>query len=262
MRADLYVVAQGGAASRTLAQRLIDSGAVRIDGRVITKAAQDIPAGEHTLEISDVAENRYVGRGGLKLEAALDAFSVPVRGCVAADIGASTGGFTDCLLRRGAARVFCVDAGHGQLHPAMAADPRVRVAEGCNARYLDAATLAAMEPTGKNPDGSPFVGVVDGCVMDVSFISQTVILPALAGIVRPGGFLVSLVKPQFECGPAALSGRGVVQRAEDREAAVRSVLASATACGFRPAGRIPSPIRGGDGNMEYLAYFVKDIKEQ
>ena len=119
-----------------------------------------------------------------------------------------------------------------------------------------------MEPTGKNPDGSPFVGVVDGCVMDVSFISQTVILPALAGIVRPGGFLVSLVKPQFECGPAALSGRGVVQRAEDREAAVRSVLASATACGFRPVGRIPSPIRGGDGNMEYLAYFVKDIKEQ
>ena len=112
MRADLYVVAQGGAASRTLAQRLIDSGAVRIDGRVITKAAQDIPAGEHTLEISDVAENRYVGRGGLKLEAALEAFPVPVRGWVAADIGASTGGFTDCLLRRGAARVFCVDAGH------------------------------------------------------------------------------------------------------------------------------------------------------
>lgn len=180
-----------------------------------------------------------------------------MEGGVFADIGASTGGFTDCLLSRGAARVYCIDAGHGQLHPRLRADERVRCAEGVNARRLTAEALRALEPSGRNPDGSGFAGRVDGAVMDVSFISQTLILPALAGIVLPGGFLISLVKPQFECGTAALSRHGVVTAERDRRAAVERVTGSAAACGFAHRGLIPSPIAGGDGNREFLAYFVR-----
>ncbi len=257
MRADLYVVARGGAASRTLARKLIVAGAVTLDGRVVTKPSLEVADGEHILRVAESHESRYVSRGGLKLEAALDAFSLPVDGCVAADIGASTGGFTDCLLRRGADRVFCVDAGHGQLHPTLASDPRVRMAEGCNARTLTPDILRNMEPSGKNPDGTVFDGRVGGCVMDVSFISQTLILPALAGILFPGGFLVSLIKPQYECGIAALSRHGVVQREKDREEALHHVLAAADGCGFATIGHIPSPIEGGDGNREYLACFIR-----
>lgn len=250
MRADVYIVAQGAASSRTAAQKLISAGAVTVDGKRITKASEDIPDGEHVLSVGEIAELKYVSRGGLKLEAALDAFGIAVEGLTAADIGASTGGFTDCLLSRGARRVFCVDAGHGQLHPRIASDPRVRSVEGCNARTLTAAELVRMED--EIPD---FDGRVDLCVMDVSFISQTCILPALSDIVREGGGLVSLIKPQFELGAGALGKGGVVRRAADREAAVRRVLASADACGFSAVGVITSPIEGGDGNVEYVGYF-------
>lgn len=257
MRADVYLVAQGTVSSRTLAQKLIAEGAVRVDGRCITKPAEDIPEGIHQLDIQDIAEMRYVGRGGLKLEAALKRFSLDVTGWVMADVGASTGGFTDCLLRHGAARVYCIDAGHGQLHPRLAEDARVRSVEGCNARYLTPSVLAAMEPTGKNLAGAAFDGIVDGCVMDVSFISQTVILPALSHIVRPQGCLVSLIKPQFEAGPGALSRRGVVQKEKDRLMALERVLMSAESCGFVLQGHMESPLEGGDGNREYLAYFIR-----
>jgi len=151
MRADVYLVERGVAASRTLARRLIEAGAVLLDGRPVEKPAQEVPPGAHTLEVGESRETRYVGRGGLKLEAALDAFPVPVAGGVFADIGASTGGFTDCLLSRGAARVYCIDAGHGQLHPRLRADERVRCAEGVNARLLTPETLGALEPSGRNP---------------------------------------------------------------------------------------------------------------
>lgn len=257
MRADLYLVEKGAAASRTLARKLIEAGVVLLDGRVIQKPAEDVPEGEHTLTVGETDETRYVGRGGLKLEVALDAFAVPVVGGVFADVGASTGGFTDCLLRRGAARVYAIDAGHGQLHPRLRADTRVRVAEGCNARTLTRETLCGLEPSGLTPDGHRFEGLVDGAVMDVSFISQTLILPALANIIKPGGLLISLIKPQFECGAGALSRRGIVTNERDRRAAIERVTAGAAACGFERRGLIPSPIEGGDGNQEYLAYFGK-----
>lgn len=260
MRADLYVVEQGAAASRTLARKLIEAGVVSVDGRRVGKPAEEIPAGEHTLTVGETSETRYVGRGGLKLEAALDAFPVSVSGGSFADVGASTGGFTDCLLRRGAARVYAIDAGHGQLHPRLREDARVRAIEGCNARGLTRELLRSLEPTGKTPDGQDFDGSVDGAVMDVSFISQTLILPALAGVIRPGGWLISLIKPQFECGAGALSRRGIVKDERDREKAVHRVQASATACGLEPAGLIPSPIEGGDGNREYVAYFIRQKK--
>lgn len=256
MRLDVYLVSRGLAPSRTMAQKLIASRAVTVDGHVAERPSEDVPDGDHTVSVSPIDEMRYVGRGGLKLEAALAAFGLSVDGLVMADIGASTGGFTDCLLQHGAARVYCVDAGHGQLHPRVAADARVRSLEGCNARYLTPSQLAAAEQAAADP-APDFTGTVDGAVMDVSFISQTCIHPALQAIIRDGGCLITLIKPQFEAGPSALSKGGIVKREADRRAAVDRVVASATACGFDFQGAVPSPIHGGDGNAEYLACFVK-----
>lgn len=263
MRADLYLVQNGYAASRTLAQKLIADGAVTVDGRMLKKSSEEISEGEHTVAVENTADTRFVGRGGLKLEAALDAFSLDPAGLIFADIGASTGGFTDCLLRRGAAVVFAVDAGHGQLHPRLLADPRVRSAEGMNARNLTSADLLAVEAAWKqaHPDApaSCFEGKVDGIVMDVSFISQTLLHPALSSILKDGGRMVTLVKPQFELTKSALNKQGIVKQEKDRKAALDRVLASAAACGFEAVSVIPSPIEGGDGNREYLAYFIKKV---
>ncbi len=254
MRADVFLVANGHADSRTLAQKLIAEGVVTVDGRTLRKPSEEIADGEHTVTVGVTATTRYVGRGGLKLEAALRAFPVEVRGAVVADIGASTGGFTDCLLQNGAARVFAVDSGHGQLHPTLRSDPRVVSAEGVNARYLTAAELARMEAE-RSPSGSAFDGHVEGCVMDVSFISQTLLHPAVADILVPGGWFIALIKPQFELGGRALGKGGIVKSDKDRRAAVERVTASAGACGLEVISVIDSPIEGGDGNREFLAYF-------
>lgn len=261
MRADLYLTQNGYADSRTLAQKLIAEGAVTLDGRILKKASEDIPEGDHTVTVAATADTRYVGRGGLKLEAALRAFPIDPTGCTAADIGASTGGFTDCLLQNGAALVFAVDAGHGQLHPKLLADPRVRSTEGLNARELTSAHLMAVDAAWReaHPDETsvPFAGSVDGIVMDVSFISQTLLHPALASILKDGGWMVALIKPQFELTKSALNKQGIVKQERDRKAAVERVLQSAAACGFEAVSVIPSPIEGGDGNREFLGYFVK-----
>ena len=261
MRADLYLTQNGYADSRTLAQKLIADGAVTLDGRILKKASEDIPEGDHTVTVAATADTRYVGRGGLKLEAALNAFPIDPTGCTAADIGASTGGFTDCLLQNGAALVFAVDAGHGQLHPKLLDDPRVRSAEGLNARGLTSADLMAVDAAWReaHPDETsvPFAGSVDGIVMDVSFISQTLLHPALASILRDGGWMVALIKPQFELTKSALNKQGIVKQDKDRKAAVERVLQSAAACGFEAVSVIPSPIEGGDGNREFLGYFIK-----
>ena len=261
MRIDLYLVQNGYADSRTLAQKLIADGAVTVDGRSVRKPSEDISEGEHTVAVASTADTRFVGRGGLKLEAALNAFPVCVEGLVMADIGASTGGFTDCLLQKGAARVYAVDAGHGQLHPRLLADERVRSAEGVNARSLTPADLCRIEADWQAGHGAAavndFTGQVDGIVMDVSFISQTLLHPALAGLLKEGGFMIALIKPQFELTKSALNKQGVVKQERDRKAAVDRVLTSAAACGFEAVLVIPSPIEGGDGNREFLAYFVK-----
>ena len=263
MRADLYLTREGYADSRTLAQKLIVEGAVTVDGRLLTKASEDISEGVHAVVVSATAETRYVGRGGLKLEAALAAFPVDPTGCVAADIGASTGGFTDCLLQNGAAVVYAVDAGHDQLHPRLLADLRVRSAEGVNARVLSPEILLDIERGFREAHPEAFVeadvsdGRVDGIVMDVSFISQTLLHPALASVLREGGWMIALVKPQFELTRGALNKQGIVKQEKDRRAALDRVLASASACGFEAVSVIPSPIEGGDGNREFLAYFKK-----
>ncbi|MBQ9781280.1 MAG: TlyA family RNA methyltransferase [Clostridia bacterium] len=261
MRADLYLVSQGAAESRTAAKKLIEAGVVTVDGRPVKKVSEDISDGDHLLSVGLIEELKYVSRGGLKLEAALKAFPRDLSETVVADIGASTGGFTDCLLTRGVARVYCIDSGHGQLHPRIAADPRVRNCEGVNARTLTPKDLMGFERTVTErceaPDGTPFAGLVDGAVMDVSFISQTLIHPTLASVIRDGGFLYTLIKPQFEAGASALGKGGVVKKESDRKAAVDKVLTSAEACGFTLVGMIPSPIQGGDGNTEYIAYFTR-----
>ena len=157
--------------------------------------------------------------------------------------------------------VFAVDAGHGQLHPTLQGDPRVRPAEGMNARNLTPADLVEVDTLwrAEHPEAEalPFAGAVDGIVMDVSFISQTLLHPALSSILKDGGWMVALIKPQFELTKSALNKQGIVKQERDRKAAVERVLTSAAACGFEALSVIPSPIEGGDGNREFLVYFVK-----
>lgn len=241
MRADVYLFQNGHAESREQARRLIEAGAVVLDGAAVRKPSMPVDEQQaHTVTVSRPASERYVGRGGLKLEGALDAFGIAVQGMIALDIGASTGGFTDCLLSRGAAHVFAVDSGEGQLHPRLRADARVTNIEKCNARAL---TLDVVGQT------------VDVAVMDVSFISQTCILPVLPPLLRTDGVLISLIKPQFEAGRGAIGKGGIVRRPEHRRAAVSRVLESAAAVGLVCVGLTVSPITGGDGNVEYLACF-------
>ena len=239
MRADVYLASVKIAKSREEAKKAILAGNVTVDGIRITRPASEI---DDTLphEVEFVPESPFASRGGLKLDAALDAFRVDVSGFTAADVGASTGGFTDCLLRRGAVRVFAIDSGHGQLDPVLSSDPRVVSLEGMNARYLTFEDVGVL---------------CDIAVIDVSFISQTLILPALRNILKPGARVISLIKPQFECGRASLGKKGIVKSASDRKKAVNKVLESAGQSGFRNCGIVESPVKGGDGNTEYLSYF-------
>ena len=241
MRADVYLTAAGYTASRKKAQDLIEVGAVRIDGETVKKSSAPINESvSHEVVIEQIF--KYVSRGGMKLEAALDAFGVQVNRKKAVDVGSSTGGFTDCLLQRGALHVTCVDSGVGQLHESLRNDPRVAVFEQFNARML------TEEITG---------GLCDIAVADVSFISQTYLLTQIASVLKDGGEFVSLIKPQFEAGKSALGKNGVVHNAAYRFLAVKRVLTCAFENGLDCVGLIRSPIEGGDGNKEYLAHLVK-----
>lgn len=239
MRLDKYITETGLAVSRAKAQEMLKNGAVSVDGVTVNKPAFEVTEGM-CVTISENPLQRYVGRGGLKLEGALDAFGLSPQGAVALDIGASSGGFTDCLLKRGAAFVYAVDSGTGQLHPSLLADARVCSMEGCNARTL-------------TPD--MFEKTPTFAVMDVSFISQTLILPALRECMPLGGTFISLIKPQFELGRSALGKGGIVKSEKLARSAVDKVVDFASSLGFTLISYIPSPIRGGDGNLEFLAAF-------
>ncbi len=242
MRLDLYLFEKGLLPSRARAKEAILSGEVAVNGKVCEKPALTVTDEDDvTLVGGDVS--RFVSRGGRKLDFALRHFGVSPAGCVAIDIGASTGGFTDCLLQYGAARVYAVDSGSMQLSERLSSDPRVVKMENTNARYLTP-TLFSPLPT--------------LAVLDVSFISQTMIHAALAAILPKDSLFVSLIKPQFEAGRAALSKKGIVRAEKDREAAIRRVLLSATASGFASLGVTVSPILGGSGNTEYLALFRRN----
>ena len=242
MRLDFAVFERGLAKSRSRAADDIRLGCVLVNGSVVTKpsyAVSDIDE----ITMPDGGYLKYVSRGALKLEAALDSFAIDVTGIVGADIGASTGGFTDCLLKRGASLVYAVDCGTDQLDESLRGDSRVVSIENFNARELTADALGEC---------------VDIAVMDLSFISQTLVLPAVAQVVKDGGKVVSLVKPQFECGRAALSKGGIVKKASDHLTALYRVTECARTLGLAAAGADVSPILGGDGNREYLLYFIKN----
>lgn len=233
-RLDLLLVRRGLCPSREKAQRLIMAGEVFSGGTRLLKASQ-ILAGDAPLEVR--AADRFVGRGGLKLEKALDHFALSPAGRVCLDVGASTGGFTDCLLQRGAARVYALDVGHGQLDWRLRTNPRVVVMEHCNARHLEPGDLPEK---------------VSIAVADVSFISLTLVLPPVAGVLSDGGIMVALIKPQFELSRSEVGRGGVVREAAAHDRAVEKIRAFAAARGWEWAGVTESPVTGADGNREFL----------
>ena len=241
VRLDTLLVERGLAASRERARALILAGAVRVDGLPADKAGTSIA---HDADVTLVtADHPYVGRGGLKLAHALDAFSIDVRGRTALDIGASTGGFTDVLLQRGAARVVALDVGHGQLDWKIRTDPRVIVMERVNARTLTRGDL---------PDETTSFGVI---TVDVSFISLRHILPVLPPLLTPDGDVITLVKPQFEAQRAEVGKGGVIRDPVVQARVVDEVVAAADALGLTRAGLVDSPITGMEGNREFLLHL-------
>ncbi len=237
-RLDQLLVDRGLAPSRARAQSLILAGVVTVDGKRADKAGRAV-APDAAVEVV-AADHPWVSRGGVKLAAALDASGIAVQGKRCLDVGASTGGFTDVLLQRGAASVVALDVGRGQLDWRLRNDPRVEVLEGVNARHLAPGDLA---------------GPFDVITVDVSFISLRLVLPALLQFLGGDGDLVCLVKPQFEAGREEVGKGGVVRDATAREAAISAVLAEASRVGLTCHGRIPSPIAGPAGNVEELAWF-------
>ena len=235
VRLDQFLVEHGLAESREKARALILAGQVMIDGQKADKAGRGV---KPSSQVEVLAAPRYVGRGGLKIEAALEHFAVPVAGKICLDVGSSTGGFTDCLLQHGAPRVYAIDVGTGQLDWRLRKDPRVVVHEKVNARFLSAEHVP--EP-------------IDLAVMDVSFISVTMILPAIVKVLAPAGEMVILVKPQFELERHQVGKGGIIRDSALHEQACRRVEEAVRALGFR-ADLIPSPILGAEGNQEFLLY--------
>jgi 23S rRNA (cytidine1920-2'-O)/16S rRNA (cytidine1409-2'-O)-methyltransferase len=237
LRLDQLLVTRGLCESREKAQRAIMAGEVLVAGQVIDKAGTKIA---EDAEVSVKAPERYVSRGGYKLEGALNHFGLNPAGWVCLDIGASTGGFTDCLLQHGAAKVWAIDVGHDQLAWKIRIDPRVEVREGMNARYLSVDEI---------PDP------LDAIVIDVSFISLNLILPAAAPLLKPGAVLIPLIKPQFELRREQVGKGGIIREAALHEEAVQKVRDYVTQ--YLPSlaweGCIESPIKGGEGNTEFLA---------
>jgi 23S rRNA (cytidine1920-2'-O)/16S rRNA (cytidine1409-2'-O)-methyltransferase len=237
-RLDAELVRRGLVSSRADAHTAVEAGRVLVNGAVADKPARLVAAGDAV--VVSGPPPRFVGRGGEKLDAALDHFGVDVAGHVVLDVGASTGGFTDCLLSRRAARVVALDVGHGQLHPRLRADDRVTVLERTNARDVTPDTIG---------------GLVDAVVVDVSFISLTVIIPVLVSLCQPGSPMVLLVKPQFEAGRAEVSrGRGVITDPAIHERVRTTVAESLEASSCTVIGWMESPIRGGEGNREFLVH--------
>ncbi|MBL7064222.1 MAG: TlyA family RNA methyltransferase [Anaerolineae bacterium] len=234
-RLDVLLVERGLAESRAQAQRLIRAGLVRVRGQVADKPGTQMAT---NVEITLQARPRFVSRGGEKLEAALARFGLDVTGAVAADVGASTGGFTDCLLQHGARRVYAIDVGYGQLAWRLRNDPRVVVMERTNARYLE----SLPQP-------------VNLVTADVAFISLGLILPAAVRWLSPGGQVVALIKPQFEAGRREVGKGGVVRDPEVHRRVLERVVSIAAELGLGLCGLMPSPLRGPAGNVEFLGWW-------
>lgn len=242
-RIDKLLVERRLASSRTKAQALVMAGVVLVNEQRVLKPSEmfNVEASIRVRGADDPA-SRYVGRGGLKLEAALKGFDLDVKGLICLDVGASTGGFTDCLLQRGARRVVAIDVGHNQIDWRLRSDARVEVREGVNARYLKPEEF-----------GEKF----DLAVMDVSFISATKVLPAIVPLLTENARLVTLIKPQFEVGRGEVGRGGIVRDGAQRARVIEEVNEAARALGLSVCGVIESPVRGADGNIEFLALYEK-----
>ena len=234
-RLDSYLVEEGLVPTRSKAQALIMSGAVTVDGERVDKPGAVVKEGSE-VELKDSSQ-KFVGRGGQKLEGALTEFGIDVSGMVAVDVGASTGGFTDCLLQRGASKVYAVDVGYGQLDWKLRNDERVIVKEKINARYLKP------EDIGEKTDIA---------VIDVSFISLTMVISPLIEILKPGARLVALIKPQFEVGKGQVGKGGIVKDESKHQEVVQKIKSFLENTGFTVQGVTPSPILGTEGNKEFL----------
>ncbi|MBQ7089394.1 MAG: TlyA family RNA methyltransferase [Clostridia bacterium] len=244
-RLDAYLVAIGAAGGREKAKEIIEASFVTVNGVTVTKASRRIAPTDKV--VCAAPAQKYVGRGGYKLERAIEAAGLRLTDAVAMDVGASTGGFTDCMLQNGAARVYAVDVGHDQLHPTLRSDPRVVALEGTDVRSATLAAAVAAES-------------IAFCSVDVSFVSLSHVLPAILPYLAADAVLVCLIKPQFEAGKAAVGKRGVVK---DRKVHVR-VLAEQL-CLFASHNLAPlwlghSPITGGEGNIEYLAVLRRGVE--
>ena len=239
-RIDKLLVERGLADSRTRAQAMIMAGIVLVDEQRVEKPSHQFdPNSTIRIKGNNDPSTRYVGRGGLKLEAALREFQIDVTGLNCLDVGASTGGFTDCLIQNGARKVMAIDVGHNQIDWRLRNDSRVEVREGVNARYLQAEDFAQQ---------------FDLAVMDVSFISATKVLPAIVPLVVPGGAIITLIKPQFEVGRGEVGGGGIVRDSAKRLRVGEEVNNAAHEIGLKVVKVIESPITGADGNVEYLAF--------
>ena len=245
-RADQLLTEKKLAASRSQAQRLISAGSVEWHSsgqdcwQTVQKPGQLLPA-TTVFRLNDASETRYVSRGGLKLAGALQHSQLAITGWHCLDIGQSTGGFTDCLLQHGAGRVVGVDVGHNQLHPQLRDNPRVNCIEKVNARELPLSLLVCN-------DGKPF----DLVVMDVSFISQTLIVPSLAALIKHGGYALNLVKPQFEAGPDAVNKKGLIKKTDTYPLVEQRIREAYESENWEILDYFPSAITGGDGNREFF----------
>ena len=266
MRIDQLLVARGLASTRSQAQRLIAGGVQWRKGndwKAVVKNGDEVPD-DAVIELMDDSEARYVSRGGLKLEAALKQVGLSVTGMACLDVGQSTGGFTDCLLQHGAASVVGVDVGSAQLHPNLRADPRVLCVENVNARALFASDLIAAYQDSTSaegqfdvenddlPAGEGFSPEFDLIVADLSFISQTLVLPAVVPFLKLGGTLLTLVKPQFELQPGQVGKGGIVKDAAFYPLIEQRLREACTALGLTVTAWFDSPIKGGDGNREFF----------
>ena len=243
MRIDKLLVDRGLAESRTKAQALVMAGVVLADEQRVNKPSDTVASDAQVrLKGGDDPTSRYVGRGGVKLETALRDFELSVEGLTCLDVGASTGGFTDCLLQHGAKYVIALDVGHNQIDYRLRTDSRVEVREGVNARYLQ-------------PDD--FNARFDLAVMDVSFISATKIMPAIVPLLQGAGRLITLIKPQFEVGRGEVGKGGIVREPEKHARVIAEVNHAAQELGLQLKKVIESPIHGADGNVEFLALYQK-----
>jgi len=242
-RIDKLLVDRGLAPSRTKAQAMVMAGIVLVDDQRVEKPSeQHSPQANIRIKGAEDPTTRYVGRGGLKLEGALRSFRLDVTGMNVLDVGASTGGFTDCLLQNGATKVWAVDVGHNQIDWKLRTDPRVEVREGVNARYL--------QP-------SDFPVKFDLVVMDVSFISVKLVLPAIVPLLKDDGRMITLIKPQFEVGRGQVGSGGIVRDEEQHRRVVAEVNALAESIGLHLVNVIDSPILGAEGNKEFLALYSR-----